>query len=77
MADAPASEPINLNPRHIVGIVQRILTEVHAYCSQPAHLVDPNAVLMGLEEAAQFISKLPAPQMAANGSDKRTEARTN
>ena len=64
------SDNLTLNVNDILGIIQRQLAELNAYCSQPPNLVDPEVVMAYLERSASFAQRLPVMKrdVAANGS---------
>lgn len=81
-AQAPAQDnAITLMPRDIVGIIQRHLLELNAYCSQNADVVDPMVIHANLERTWQIASRLPQiakdASAPANGGGKQTEKRAN
>lgn len=56
MADKPTP-----TPNDILGIIQRHLVQLHIYAALPQHMVDPNALMQGMEECAVWIQQLPPP----------------
>ena len=71
------ADNLTLYPRHIVGIIQRVLLETNAYLGQPADHVDPEYVMDRLKEAAHFTAQLPAQRQADTRADTKAEARAN
>ncbi len=71
------ADNLTLYPRHIVGIIQRILLEANAYLGQPADHVDPEYVMERLKEAAHFTAQLPTQRPADARDDSKAEARAN
>ncbi len=72
MANDPANIPLSAD--NIVGIIQRVLVEVHAYMAQSADGIDANRVMARLEEAAMWTQRLPyrgAPQEQAASEEAR------
>ncbi len=63
--------PINLNTNDILGIIQRHLMELNAYCSQHPSMVDRNQILEHLNRAASFAVRIPE----IDRSKDRPEAR--
>ena len=74
MAEQP-QPPIILSSNDILGIIQRSLMELHAYCGQPPENVDPQVCMTVLERTASFVGRLVQQVGAAN--DKPDEARVN
>lgn len=64
MPDTPT--PINLTANDILGIIQRGLMELHAYCGQVPQNVDPQVCMHVLERMASFVGQLVQPIAAAN-----------
>lgn len=73
-----SSDPINLTPNDIVGMVQRGLMELNGYLSQvPPLQVDTNQVSAHLDRMLGFVHTLQDMQLqhatqehAANGNGK-------
>ncbi len=72
----PADLP-SLTTNDILGIIQRQLAELSAYCSQPPNVVDPNVILAYLERSATFAVKLPAINGRVQTANDAAEARKN
>lgn len=76
MADAPIAadaQPSSTNsapamPNEVLGIMQRLLRELDAYCAQPVEYVHPAVCQAYLERVFQWSSQLPMPQ-GAQGSN--------
>lgn len=83
--EAPAAPQqdnnITLGNNEIVGIIQRNLLELNAYCTQAANNVDPMVCQAYLERTWQFVQRLPQTQRdgqaPANGGGKQAEKRAN
>lgn len=75
---ADNTDNMQLFPTDIVGIIQRGLRDLDAYCMRPAETVDPGVIIGYLERVAGFAQRLPQPRMdAPAASDAGTEARPN
>jgi len=68
---------LSLAPTDLVGIVQRGLRDLDAYCMRPAETVDPDVILGYMGRLAEFVQKLPRIQYAGNGAADGAEARAN
>jgi hypothetical protein len=75
MANDPANIP--LTPDNVVGMIQRILVELHAYMAQSADGVDANRVMTRLEEAAMWTQRLPYRGAPQEQAEQHEEARVN
>jgi len=73
-----ADENLTLAPVDIVGIVQRQLRDLAAYCDRPAEQVDPQVLLGYMGRIAEFVQRLPMPAGAMASPDTAAEgARAN
>lgn len=73
----PPNDLPTLTTNDVLGIIQRQLAELNAYCSQPPNLVDPNVILAYLERSATFAVRLPAINGRVQTANDGAEARTN
>ncbi len=69
--------PIILSASHILGIIQRNLMELHAYCGQQPQAVDPQVLMAALEETASFVGRLIQPTSEPQFTRPDDEARVN
>lgn len=74
-----ADDPINLTltSNDILGIIQRSLMELHSYCGQPPHNVDPQVCMQVLERTASFVGRLVQPIAAGNDQGEAPRGRAN
>lgn len=72
--DTPSLE---LAPTDLVGIIQRGLRDLDAYCMRPAEAVDPQVIVGYMGRIAEFAQQLPRIPRAANGATDGAEARAN
>ena len=58
-------------PNEVLGIMQRLLRELDAYCSQPVEYVQPAVCYAYLERVYQWVQQLPAPQQQASAPESK------
>lgn len=79
--ETQAAPSITLGVNEIVGVIQRNLLELNAYCTQAAHNVDPMVCQAYLERTWTFVQRLPQiPKDATaqtNGGGRQAEKRAN
>lgn len=71
----PAPEPLMLDARRMLGIVQRDLVDLHAYCSQPPQHVDPHFCMQMLMQIADVVQRMSSTQMPVGKDGKGADAR--
>lgn len=74
MADEPS--PMHLTPSNILGIIQRSLSELNAYCNQHPSQVDPHVCMRYLEETGIWVGRMGAMGLP-NGAGESPEKRAN
>ena len=77
MSEEDNNTKLDLVPGDIIGAVQRMGQELHAYMSQHASRVDPNVAMAYLERMAQFGRTLPVQHVANGAGGESPEARVN
>lgn len=57
--DAAATQQPPMDAYAAVATIQRLLSDVVGYCSQPVPRIDPNIIMAHLEHAAYLARRLP------------------
>ncbi len=66
-----------LGPSDLLGIIQRIASDLHAYCAQPPYLVDRNVCMAMLERGASILGHYPPLQTSQADASDAQSARAN